>query len=251
MYQENNNTIKDILYTLVNFMKSLLTYLLSLWKKWDISSRLFFVFSLLFLIGFFLIKYNIEPFYIQMIWFIGFGGIFLTITFISFFAGFLINSLLLIILPFVLAQTNLIFIDKSSTTTTLLIISYFFLITIIDLLIMAYNISHRVFLHTLFLFVQYLILLSSILITFAILYAYLGNVSNEGIKSSDKIIQNWDALYFSATTFFTIGFGDITPHSYSSITKSIIMVQAVISHLVTTILWPIIIIFASKSFNKK
>ncbi|NLK98107.1 ion channel [Defluviitalea saccharophila] len=231
-------------------MKSFLAYLSYLWKNWDISSRLFFVFSVLFLIGFFLIKYNIEPFYIQVIWFIGFGGIFLTISFISFFAGFLINVLLLLLLPFILTQTNLIFSDQSRTSITLLIISYFFLITIVDLLIMAYHISDRVFLHTLFLLIQYLILLSSILLTFAILYAYLGNISNEGIKTSDRIIQNWDALYFSATTFFTIGFGDIIPHSYSSITKSIIIVQAMISHLVTTILWPIIIIFTTRSFNK-
>ncbi|KAE9636277.1 hypothetical protein GND95_03930 [Defluviitalea raffinosedens] len=239
------------MYPLVTDMKSLLNYFSCLWKSWDAVSRLFFIFALLFLIGFFLIKYNIEPLYIQIIWFIGFGGVFLTISFISFCAGFLINVLLLLLLPFILTQTNLIFIDPSSTSTTLSIISYFFLIAIIDLLIMAYHISNRVFWRTLFLFIQYLVLLSSILITFAILYAYLGNISNEGIKSSDQIIQNWDALYFSATTFFTIGLGDITPHSYSTITKSIIIVQAVISHLVTTILWPIIIIFASKSFSQK
>lgn len=55
---------------------------------------------------------------------------------------------------------------------------------------------------------------------FALLYVHLCNVFNEGIVGKNEVFfSHLDALYFSTTTFFTIGFGDIRPIEYSEVTK--------------------------------
>lgn len=258
---------------MVNNMKKFFSFLLKSWNHWKLSSRLFFIFSIIFCATLLLTKLNIQSVFIAILWFFSFSGIIFIMTSKSFLTGFIINSLLLILLPFILINSHMIFLDKSSTITTLFITIVFFFISIIDFIIMAYHIPYlsnrnilliklykninpqkahlySTFFRIIILLIQYLIMLVSVLCTFAILYVYLGNITNEGIQTKNRMIQNWDALYFSAATFFTIGYGDISPHTYSSITKNIIMIQAIISHLITTILWPIVIIFASKPFNK-
>jgi voltage-gated potassium channel Kch len=106
-----------------------------------------------------------------------------------------------------------------------------------------------VFLRIIAIFSLYIIILYSVLNTFAVLYSHLSAILNEGIEAEDGLISHLDALYFSATTFFTIGFGDITPSDYSEITKQLVIIQAIIGHILTTVLWPIVIIFVFS--NKK
>ena len=136
---------------------------------------------------------------------------------------------------------------NNSTIQILVLIILMFLTIAINFFIMANKINenHR-FMKIIIIFTQYIFLLYSILFTFAILYSSLSNIFNEGIREGSQYLTNWDALYFSATTFFTIGFGDITPNKYSHLTKLIVMIQAVIGHLITTVFWPIIILFTFK-----
>ncbi len=89
------------------------------------------------------------------------------------------------------------------------------------------------------------------LILFALLYVHLCNVFNEGIVGKNEVFSHLDALYFSTTTFFTIGFGDIRPIEYSEVTKKLVIIQAALSHIITTVLWPVAIIFVFGKTSRK
>lgn len=181
-----------------------------------------------------------------------------------FYTGCIINILLLIYLPFMLIQDNLL-INKDQTFTLIFILCSLFLASIFDFLILAYHINNndnklecyvtsilnRPFFKILCIFFLYLSILFSVIDSFALLYTHLSNIFNEGIIGKDEIFSHLDALYFSTTTFFTIGFGDICPSEYSEITKRLVIIQAMISHIITTVLWPVAIIFVFGKSTKK
>jgi hypothetical protein len=158
-----------------------------------------------------------------------------------------------------------ILINKDDTFSLIFILCTIFLMSIFDFLILAYHINNyetnyhfqitsffnRPFLKILSIFFLYLSLLFSVIDSFALLYTHLGNVFNEGIIGKDEIFSHLDALYFSTTTFFTIGFGDIRPSEYSEITKRLVIIQAILSHIITTVLWPVAIIFVFGRNSKK
>lgn len=189
--------------------------------------------------------------------------------------GFVFNSTFLLYLPYLL-MSNYLNIDQASANSIIILIVYVFVITIINLFILASDIRDKkplsndllklkkmntlnrsflsfligvnkkqVVIKTAGIFILYVLLLYNLLFIFALLYASLGGIFNEGIDTFNNML---DAIYFSATTFFTIGFGDITPRDYSQLTKIIVIVQAILGHLITTVFWPVVIIFA---FNKK
>lgn len=182
-----------------------------------------------------------------------------------FYIGCFVNVILLIYLPFILVQNNYIFLNKDQTFTLIFILCTIFLTSILDFLILAYHINdneiqykfiittffNRPFLKILCIFFLYLSLLFSVIDSFALLYSHLCNVFNEGIIGKDEIFTHLDALYFSTTTFFTIGFGDIRPTEYSEITKRLVIIQAMLSHIITTVLWPVAIIFVFGKTSKK
>jgi hypothetical protein len=183
-----------------------------------------------------------------------------------FYIGFFINIVLLIYLPFMLAQNNHILFDKDETCTLIFILCTIFLISIFDFLILAYHINNnndikrnfyitsffnRPFFKILCIFFLYLSLLFSVIDSFVLLYTHLSDIFNEGIIGKDEIFSHLDALYFSTTTFFTIGFGDIRPSDYSEITKRLVIIQAIISHIITTVLWPVAIIFVFGKSTKE
>lgn len=183
-----------------------------------------------------------------------------------FFIGCLINNILLICVPYILNQNNYIFLDDAQTHIIIFILCIVFITSITNFLILSYNISNntivskfnivnifnKTYLKIFCIFLLYLGLLYSVITSFAILYTYLGNVFNEGIvDGTEEIFNHLDALYFSTTTFFTIGFGDIKPMEYSEITKRLVIIQAVISHLITSVLWPVSIIFVFGKISNK
>lgn len=189
--------------------------------------------------------------------------------------GFIFNAIFMVYFPYML-YANILTINHSTTKPILALIIFIFIISIINLIILATDIRDKrpitgdvlkikkfnafnryllniivainkkqIVLKIIVIFALYLLLLFNLLFVFAILYANLGHLFNEGINSFNNIL---DAIYFSATTFFTIGFGDITPYDHSQLTKVIVIVQALLGHLITTVFWPIVIIFA---FNKQ
>lgn len=182
-----------------------------------------------------------------------------------FYIGCVINIILLIYIPFILIKSNPNLIDKNQTFTLIFILCTIFLATILDFLILAYHINNnanknnfyvtslfnRPFFKILCIFLLYLSLLFSVIDSFALLYAHLSNIFNEGIIGKNEIFSHLDALYFSTTTFFTIGFGDIRPSDYSEITKRLVIIQAIISHIITTVLWPVAIIFVFGKSTKE
>ncbi|MCT4687755.1 ion channel [Vallitalea sp.] len=182
-----------------------------------------------------------------------------------FYIGCFVNIVLLIYLPFMLIENNHVLLNRNETFTLIFILCAIFLTSIFDFLILAYHINNsdkncnfyitsffnRPFLKILCIFFLYLSLLFSVIDSFALLYTHLSNIFNEGIIGEDEIFSHLDALYFSTTTFFTIGFGDIRPSEYSEITKRLVIIQAIISHIITTVLWPVAIIFVFGKSTKK
>lgn len=160
-----------------------------------------------------------------------------------------INVFLLLYLPFLLEKNNYIFLSEDKTYPLFIILVVVFITTIINFLVLSFNIQASLFgikkplLKIIAIFTMYIALIYSVLNCFAILYIYLGNVFNEGIVGEGQTMSYLDALYFSTTTFFTIGLGDIHPSEYSEITKRLVIIQAVASHIITVVLWPVAIIF--------
>lgn len=190
--------------------------------------------------------------------------------------GFVTTFLFLLYFPYLLGK-NIFEVTPDTAYKIIILIAFIFILTIFNFFILANTIREKsvfkselkrikdlttfhkhllrtlvwinkkqVIFKTIGIFVLYVLLLYNLLYTFAHLYAIVGAISNEGIAGSGKNML--DAIYFSATTFFTIGFGDITPRNYSRITKMIVIAQAILGHLITTVFWPIVIIFV---FNKK
>jgi len=60
------------------------------------------------------------------------------------------------------------------------------------------------------------------LTAYAVLYSRLG------IGPADKIVSDWDYLYFSGVTFSTLGYGDFQPQNWSKIPA---MVEAIVGNL--------------------
>lgn len=190
---------------------------------------------------------------------------FIMISINFFYTAFFIDSLLLIIMPYFINKYHTLFLSEHTTYITIIIVCWLFIISIINFLILAYNIKGKpsetsiVLLNSfqklyffrkynsifriIIFFSLYIIILYSVLSTFGILYSYLSKIFHEGIEGEQILTTKLDALYFSATTFFTIGLGDFTPSKYSEITKILVIVQALLGHLITTVLWPIVIIF--------
>ncbi|TCK97767.1 ion channel [Natranaerovirga hydrolytica] len=213
-----------------------------------------FIFSVLF-------SLMLKAQFFYYISFLFFSMVLLSINKMSYYTSFLFNSILLITLPTLLFYYHYLLLNHSTTHTTIYIICLFFFLSILNFIILAYNIKpalefkRRTFLYQyetliriVLLFIFYIILLYSVLSTFSVLYHYLSKLFNEGLEGSNAYTSKLDALYFSSTTFFTIGFGDITPLDYSETTKKLVMIQALFGHLITTVLWPIaiIIIFSNK-----
>jgi hypothetical protein len=166
-----------------------------------------------------------------------------------FYLSISINLFMLIYLPFLLKKYNYVFLRNEHSYIMFTILVCVFLTTIINFLVVSFNlnstisISKKSLLNILAIFVLYFTLIYSVINCFAILYAYLSNIFNEGIVSELEKTVPIDALYFSTTTFFTIGLGDIYPTQYSEATKILVIMQAIISHIINVILWPIGIIF--------
>ncbi len=196
--------------------------------------------------------------------------VFLAISLLSmstkyFYTGCIVNVILLIYLPYMIVQNQYLFLNKDHTSALIFILCTIFLLTILDFLILAYHINsydsiyhldvstifNRPFLKILCIFFLYLSLLFSVIDSFALLYVHLCNVFNEGIVGKNEVFSHLDALYFSTTTFFTIGFGDIRPIEYSEVTKKLVIIQAALSHIITTVLWPVAIIFVFGKTSRK
>lgn len=241
-------------------------------------SKRFFILStiLIFCIPVFFITNRLSfPKFITIIFFIFYGILLLYGCSRSFILGSISNMIFLLFIPELLIHSTAFILTKSNSKFILTFIVYGFILSIISIFVLSYRIQtigfipvslenlpstkfntpftkilnwfskYQSFFKIFFIFLQYIVLLYSLLSTFALLYSNLGNIFHEGIESdtSYPIIQSWDAIYFSATTFFTIGFGDITPNKYSEITKIIVIIQAVIGHLLTIVFWPIVILF--------
>lgn len=59
----------------------------------------------------------------------------------------------------------------------------------------------------------------------------------------------FESLYLSFTTFFTIGYGDITPVSYNA--RIFVMTQMILSYFVTAMILPIMIVIIFKLIENK
>ncbi|QUI24320.1 hypothetical protein HZI73_19355 [Vallitalea pronyensis] len=181
-----------------------------------------------------------------------------------FYTGCIVNIIILIYLPFMIVQNQYLFLNKDHTSSLIFILCVIFFMTILNFLILAYQINsydnnhgnvpttfRRPFFKILCIFFLYLSLLFSVIDSFALLYVHLSNVFNEGIVGKGEVFSHLDALYFSTTTFFTIGFGDIRPIEYSEVTKKLVIIQAALSHIITTVLWPVAIIFVFGKTSRK
>lgn len=97
-------------------------------------------------------------------------------------------------------------------------------------------------------------------IRFVYIFASLIVVVGVILKSYEIIYQNlyslnpgsftgqFDALYISFTTFFTIGYGDIVPVGFYA--RTFIMSEMALAYIVTTLFVPILIIALIKLFNE-
>jgi hypothetical protein len=182
-----------------------------------------------------------------------------------FYLSIIINITLLLYLPSILSTNKYIFINIANINILFLLLLSIFIMSIFNFLVLSYNIKNafkdesnkilnfiqKPFFKIFSIFILYIILVYSIIDSFAILYAYLSKVFNEGIVSKEETMTYIDSLYFSTTTFFTIGLGDIHPSEYSEITKLLVIIQAIISHIVTVVLWPVAIIFIFDKTRKQ
>lgn len=246
-------------------------------KGHEMSKRFFLLPILIFCIPVFFITNPIPfPKLISIASFLLYGILLLYCCSRSFILGSVSNMIFLLSIPELLIHSTSFILTKPNARFILTFIVYGFVLSIISIFVLSYRIrligfvpksmennfssskfkkgfkktfiwfsKYQSFFKIFFIFLQYIILLYSLLNTFALLYSNLGNIFHEGIESdaAPSIIQSWDAIYFSATTFFTIGFGDITPNKYSEITKIIVIIQAIIGHLLTIVFWPIVILF--------
>ncbi len=182
----------------------------------------------------------------------------------SFFKGLTLNIVLLLYIPLGMLRLNSQNLNQERSNIIILLLCIVYFSSIINFIVLSYNINsyhvkttaiaglfRKLYIKTILLFILYLTLLYSILDSFAVLYTYLGNIFNEGIQNSEEIASHLDALYFSITTFFTIGFGDITPSEYSEITKRLVIIQGILSHMVTTVLWPVSLLFVFGKYTKE
>ena len=69
---------------------------------------------------------------------------------------------------------------------------------------------------------------------------------SKDIFGTSYIAEN---LYFSAITYFTVGYGDIYP--IADIVRTWAMQEALISHIMTLLIVPILIIVGQTFINKK
>ncbi|TCT16753.1 ion channel [Natranaerovirga pectinivora] len=219
-------------------------------KKLNYSINLLIISLITMIIGFFT---KITFFYLVSI--LSLTASFFSIAITSYFIAFILNALLLLLLPTVLLFFNEFLLNSMNTPLTVFIICWILFMSIINFMCLAFNMksgrinsNNMTLIRLVCLFLLYIFILYGVLRSFGVLYKYLSNVFNEGLESDTIITSHLDALYFSVTTFFTIGFGDITPSDYSEITKQLVIIQAVLGHLINTVLWPVSIIFI---FNKK
>lgn len=174
-----------------------------------------------------------------------------------FYLSIALNIFLLLYLPTILSTNKYVFINVSNIDILFVLLLSIFVFSIFNFLVLSYNIKkafsdnnskiisfiQKPFFKIFAVFILYITLVYSIIDSFAILYAHLSKVFNEGIVAKEEAITHVDSFYFSTTTFFTIGLGDFHPSEYSELTKLLVIIQAVLSHIVSVVLWPVSIIF--------
>lgn len=76
--------------------------------------------------------------------------------------------------------------------------------------------------------IYYLISTISIILIFSLIYWSIGDDNNFRIVSNEKQLTFLDAVYFSAESHATIGYGDITPKSVLAKTLNILHITIMI-----------------------
>ncbi len=71
---------------------------------------------------------------------------------------------------------------------------------------------------------KYLFLMWSVILLFGMLYLFLQtNTADSGLRSEFEYVPERDAFYFSAITYYTVGFGDYNPYG---VAKMLSMIEA-------------------------
>lgn len=80
---------------------------------------------------------------------------------------------------------------------------------------------------------KYLFLMLSVILLFGVLYVFLEtHTKDSGLRSPHRYIPERDAFYFSAVTYFTIGFGDYVPYGAA---KTLSIIEAALGNMVNLI----------------
>jgi len=98
----------------------------------------------------------------------------------------------------------------------------------------------------LFPIVAYFALTILIIFTFSTFYLYISCLLDDESKRLVKCLS--DSLYYSATTYFTVGFGDILPKTTQF--KFISVIEMIISNFLNIIFIPMIVTFFLGFLNK-
>lgn len=72
--------------------------------------------------------------------------------------------------------------------------------------------------------------------------------SVEAIPTSN-MATGWETLYFSTTTFFSVGFGDIYPKG--DVLKFVVQIEMIMGHILNVFFIPIFLFFLLKIFEEK
>jgi hypothetical protein len=142
-----------------------------------------------------------------------------------------------ILLFFAVGYTAVLTNDKIIIVLTLLTLVYSSLIAVLSIFIAAASIcavSLWVSKKPLMIFLSYLFLVFTVLVTFGYLYA-ISHAFNIGeIKSpidDTKVTNAWSFVYFSALIFYSSAFGDVIPYGFSKVIVILQLFFSVIVHV--------------------
>lgn len=104
--------------------------------------------------------------------------------------------------------------------------------------------------------IVYIVFIIFTILIFALLYDHINNIGKgvEGIYYSAignngkrMTITKWDPLYFSSSTFFTVGYGDIIP--IGNVVKLLSQIEVLIGHVLSVVYAAIMVNFLLRRFK--
>ncbi len=98
-----------------------------------------------------------------------------------------------------------------------------------------------------YILVAFIILVGTVVSTYSLIYNNIAINNIEAFNYSEGI--EFDSLYYSFVTYFTVGYGEITP--ISKLARSISMSQMALSYILTCLIIPSILVAIQKLIDER